>query len=227
MNKLIVLPLLLITFLSHSQEMENNELLTPSYTSLILPDSLLEDVLVGPFYHVDEARAAMEPVDYVDPYIGSIAPLLKTTGTMVQLPHGMMTVTPVTYPKVHDKYLATRIQGFTMAGFLLMASTGSVQTDPAKFASLIDHDFEIARPYYHAVKLETYDINADYTVTRHAAHYRFAFPACSSAHLLIASRNPGALEVTGPYAVTGYDDFGGTRFYFHAEFSEPFVAFST
>ena len=108
-----------------------------------------------------------------------------------------------------------------------MATTGPVQTDPAKFASLFDHDLEIATPYYHAVTLETYDIEADYTVTRHAAHYRFKFPDNARSHLLIASRNPGTIEIAGPAAVTGYDDFGGTRFYFHAEFSKPFAAFST
>jgi putative alpha-1,2-mannosidase len=104
----------------------------------------------------------------------------------------MMAVSPVTDPvKVYDNYMATRVQGFSMAGFLLMASTGSLQTDPAKFASRFDHDFEIATPYYHAVMLETYDINADYTVARHAAHYRFDFPAGDNGHILIASRNPG------------------------------------
>ncbi len=172
-------------------------------------------------------QPAKEPVDYVDPYIGSIAPLLKTTEPLVQLPHGMMAVAPVTDPAVRDKYLAKRILGFPAAGFLLMATTGPVQTDPAKFASLFDHDLEIATPYYHAVTLETYDVEADYTVTRHAAHYRFKFPKNARSHLLIASRNPGTIEIAGPAAVTGYDDFGGTRFYFHAEFSKPFAAFST
>jgi predicted alpha-1,2-mannosidase len=168
-----------------------------------------------------------QPVDYVNPYIGSIAPLLKTTDPMVQLPHGMMAVAPATDAKVRDKYLATRIQGFPLAGFLLMATTGQVRTDPSKFASLFDHDHEIATPYYHAVTLETYDIEADCTVARHAAHYRFQFPAGTRGHLLIASRNPGAVEVAGPATVTGHDEFGGTRFYFHAEFSKPFAAFST
>ncbi len=72
---------------------------------------------------------------------------------MVQLPHGMMAVAPVTDPAVRDKYLATRILGFPLAGFLLMATTGPVQTDPAKFASRFDHDLEIATPYYHAVMI--------------------------------------------------------------------------
>lgn len=96
---------------------------------------------------------------------------------MVQLPYGMMALTPATDPAVRDKYLAQRILGFPAAGFLLMAATGELETDPAKFASLFDHDLETATPYYHAVTLQSYGIQAEYTVARRAAHYRFTFPA--------------------------------------------------
>lgn len=168
-----------------------------------------------------------DPVDYVNTHIGGIAPLLKTTQPMVQLPYGMMALTPATDNATRDNYLARRILGFPIAGSLLMVTAGAVETDPARFASGFDHDLETATPYYHAVTLESYDIEAEYTVSRHAAHYRFTFPASAAGHLLIASRNPASIEVAGRVAVSGFDDLGGTRFYFYAEFSKPFAAFGT
>src|SRR5208283_980676 len=83
-----------------------------------------------------------QPVDYVDPHIGSISYLLKSVPPTVQLPFGMMRLAPVTSPGISDSYLAEKIYGFPVNGAVLMPTMGPVETDPAKIASLYDHDFE-------------------------------------------------------------------------------------
>ena len=95
-----------------------------------------------------------QPIDYVDPHIGGISYLLKSEPPTVQLPFGMMRLAPMTSPGISDSYLAEKIYGFPVDGALLMPTTGSVETDPAKNASRYDHDFETATPYYYAVMLE-------------------------------------------------------------------------
>ena len=48
-------------------------------------------------------------VDYVNPYIGSIGHLLKSTTPDVQLPRGMIRLTQQTTPGIRDTYLADKI----------------------------------------------------------------------------------------------------------------------
>ena len=55
-----------------------------------------------------------EPVDYVDPYIGSIGHLLTATTPDVQLPRGMVRLIPGTTPGIRDVYLADKIYSFSV-----------------------------------------------------------------------------------------------------------------
>ena len=70
-----------------------------------------------------------QPVDYVDPHIGSISHLLKSEPPTVQLPFGMMRLAPVTSPGISDSYLAQKIYGFPVDGAVLMPTTGPVETN--------------------------------------------------------------------------------------------------
>jgi predicted alpha-1,2-mannosidase len=181
------------------------------------------------------AQAVKEPVDYVNPNIGTIAHLLRSIEPIVQLPHGVVRLGPVTTPGIKDEYLADKIYGFPVAyiknhmvaGPMLMATTGPTETDPGKYASLFDHDLETVSPYHYAVTLETYDILAEYTVTPRAAYYRFTFPADDTSHVLISMRDSAAFEVLSPTVVAGYEESSGARYYFHAEWSKPFPSYCT
>ena len=82
-----------------------------------------------------------QPVDYVDPHIGSISYLLKSDPPTVQLPFGMMRLALLTSPGISDSYLAEKIFGFPVDGPVLMPSTGPVETDPAKNASRLRSRF--------------------------------------------------------------------------------------
>jgi predicted alpha-1,2-mannosidase len=173
-----------------------------------------------------------EPVDYVNPNIGTIGHLLTATVPYVQYPHGMARLAPVTTPGIQDRYLADKIFGFPAGPATLMAYTGDLSTDPARQASRYDHDFEIATPYWYKVRLDDSDIQAGFTASELAAYYRFEFPAAPHAHLALSLRS-GAIEVAGPDAVSGSGNSaragadGGVPYFFYAEFSRPLAGYRT
>jgi len=168
------------------------------------------------------AQQKKDPVDYVDPNIGGIGQLLQATAPTVTLPYAMMRVAPIATPGITDRYLADKIYGFPSGGgVVLMPTTGAAETDPAKCASLYDHDLETATPYYYAVTLEKYNLEAEYTVSERAVYYRFTFPGDSAAHVLFSVRGDSDLKLEGATGISGYSAAGGGRTYFYAEFSQP------
>ncbi len=173
-----------------------------------------------------------EPVDYVNPNIGTIGHLLTATVPYVQYPHGMARVAPASTPGIQDRYLADKIFGFPAGPATLMAYTGDFSSDSAKSASHYDHDFEIATPYWYRVRLDDSNIAAEFTVTQLAAYYRFEFPATPHAHLGLSLTN-GDIEVAGPNAVSGSGNSApnegtdGVQYFFYTEFSKPVGGYRT
>lgn len=173
-----------------------------------------------------------EPVDCVNPNIGTIGHLLTATVPYVQYPHGMARIAPVTTPGMQDRYLADKIFGFPAGPATLMAYTGDLSYDPVKMASHYDHDFETATPYWYKVRLDDSDIIAEATATPLVAFYRFTFPAAPHGHVALNIRN-GEIEVVEPNAVSGMGTSGraegtsGVHYYFYAEFSKPVAGYRT
>jgi predicted alpha-1,2-mannosidase len=164
----------------------------------------------------------------VDPNIGGIGQLLQATAPTVTLPYGMMRAAPITTPGITDRYLADKIYGFPSGGgVVLMPTTGPAETDPARGASLYDHDLETATPYYYAATLETYNIEAEYTVSERAIYYRFRFPGNTASHILFSLRGDSEMNLLGTTALSGFSVSGGGRLYFYAEFSEPIASSKT
>ena len=165
-----------------------------------------------------------EPVDHVDPYIGTIAMTLQTTSPIVQLPHGMAMITPAFNPGIYDKYLADRIYSFPVGRSWIMANSGEMEVARTEIASMFDHDFETMTPYYARILLEDDAIWTEYTVTDHALFYRFTFPAAEQAQILIGNNN--GVEIVDEHTIRGVED-RGLKVWFHAEFSEPFKVSGT
>ena len=84
--------------------------------------------------------------------------------------------------------------GSRWIGVVLMPTTGPVETDPGRIASLYDHDFETSTPYYYSVKLEKTGTQVEFTVTERATHFRFAFPKTSERHVVVRSDRRGNAE---------------------------------
>jgi len=181
--------------------------------------------------------AGQEPVDYVNPNIGTIGHLLTATTPDVQLPHGMIRLIPTTTPGIRDVYLADKIYSFSAislsndfskgeGAFSIMATTGKINTDRTVNASYFDHDLEKTTPYYYSVLLEDYDIEAEYTVTSHSAFYRFTFPGSKNSNLLITLLHNAELKVLNDTIMEGFQSYPqigdpDRKMYFHCEFNKP------
>lgn len=178
-------------------------------------------------------------VDNVNPYIGSIGHLLKSTTPDVQLPRGMIRLTQRTTPGIRDTYLADKIYAFSansmsndysVRAFNIMASTGSINVDPDDNASRFDHDLEKATPFYYSVLLEDYDIEAEYTATQHSAFYRFTFPQSENSNILIGLLQNAALKMVSSDEIEGYQisrkgNDTPRKIYFYSKFSKPIPSF--
>lgn len=168
-------------------------------------------------------------LEYVNPDIGGIGHLLKATYPTVYRPHGMVGVHPQFDPAVSDRYLADHIHGFpvpvhlhrNLTSPLLMPVTGSPAPAIEDCASFFDHDFEMTAPHYYRVLLERYDVEAEFTVTRHAVVYRFSFPDDQSPCLLLATQN-ATLVSTDETTIEGHQELtGGVTGYFSIRFDRP------
>ena len=155
-------------------------------------------VLIGKIVFFDFTYGAFgqEPVDYVNPNIGSIGHLLTATTPDVQLPRGMIRLVPATTPGIRDNFLADKIYSFStislpsdfsrgISAFSLMATTGKLKADPNGNASWFDHDSEKATPYCYSVLLEDYNIEVECTATQRSSLYRFTFPEEANSNLYL------------------------------------------
>ena len=167
---------------------------------------------------------------YVDPNIGSIAPLLTTLVPTVHRPHSMVRVFPVTKPELNDRYLSDKIYGFALnmpayrMGYVteLMPTSGKFNLDRNENDSSYDHDLEDVHPWYHRVSLEDSQIDADWTTTERAVIYRFKFSSKDSCHIIFRSGRKAFFKVVGNNIIDGWEEFEKTRQYFYAEFNQPF-----
>jgi predicted alpha-1,2-mannosidase len=167
---------------------------------------------------------AWEPVDYVNPNIGTLSWKTWSTSPTVQLPHGMMEVDPRTTPGIGDKYLADKIFCFSSGAFSIMATEGELRLAPAENASAYDHDLEVATPYFYAVLLEDSEIEAAYTVSERAACFRFAFPEAERANLLVYLAGEAEAEFLENGCLAGCQVFRRVKTYFYIAFDQPFHA---
>lgn len=156
-----------------------------------------------------------EPVDYVDPIMGtSNSRWMLFPG--VSMPFGMVKLSPDNQRrgwKAGYEYNIDNIAGFshihswTMAGLLMMPATGPLHVKPGPeddpdrgYRSRFSHANEGASPGYYSVLLDDYDIKAELTSTTRAGFQRYTFPESDSARILFD------LQIPSEYS---YELFGG------------------
>lgn len=181
---------------------------------------------------VSSGATVPDPLDHVDPMIGSVAPGFTNPGPV--LPHGMVGLGPDTEgPLNYGGYFVnnTVITGFShthmSAGVYhggnlpVLPITGEFtpgdlsdelawpQPVPA-YASPFDHVTEVAEPGYYAATLTRYGIRAELTATERAGLHRYTFaPGTTDAKVVIdLSRSlrgydPASLTVVDDRTVTG------------------------
>ena len=160
----------------------------------------------GVLVSCSDLPAGPQPVDWVDPYIGTDYHGHVFLGASV--PYGAVQLGPTNFVKGWDwcsgyHYSDSIVTGFShthlsgtgigdLGDVLLMPYTGSVKVLPGRqedistgYASLYSHDQESARPGYYQVKLLKYGINAELTASERVGFHRYTFPANDTARIII------------------------------------------
>ena len=173
-----------------------------------------------------------DPVDAVDPFIGSGGHGHVFVGASV--PFGAVQLGPENFYKGWDwcsgyNYGDSMLIGFAhthlngtgigdLGDILLMPYTGEIKTDKgvetkpgSGYASHYSHAAETARPGYYAVKLDDYDIRVELTASERVGFHRYHFPAGKAAHVIIDLKEgindqstDTWLRQVDPYTFEGY-----------------------
>ena len=155
----------------------------------------------------DQQQITKQPVDYVDPMIGT--DFFGHTFPGATLPFAMVQLSPDndtegwTYSSGYS-YQDNTIMGFshthlsgtgyTGCGDVLMMPTignrlqvvPGTKEDPDKgYRSRFDHADEVAAPGYYSVLLKDYNIMAELTATKRVGMHRYTFPKAKKSNIII------------------------------------------
>ena len=194
------------------------------------------------------ARAISDPVQYVNPLVGSHSTGGLSTGNTypaIALPWGMNFWTPQTGNMGNGwcyTYDAEKIRGFKQTHqpspwmndygtFNIMPECGQDYIfNEDKRASWFSHKAEVSKPHYYKVYLADYDIVTEVAPTSRAAHFRFTYPAGKS-YLVVDAFDRGSYVkiIPGENKIVGYTtrNSGGVpknfKNYFVLQFDRPFT----
>ncbi len=194
------------------------------------------------------ATEAFDPVQYVNPLIGTQSSFELSTGNTypaIARPWGMNFWTPQT-GKMGDGwqyvYTANKIRGFKQTHqpspwindygqFAIMPVVGAPEFDQDKRASWFSHKGEIAKAYYYKVYLAEHDVVTEFTPTDRAALFRFTFPENDHSYVVVDAMDKGSYIKIIPEEnkIMGYTtkNSGGVpdnfKNYFIIEFDKPFT----
>lgn len=170
-------------------------------------------VLVSVAALAHAAAPKAQPVDYVNPYMGSISHLLQPALPTVHVPYGMMRV----YPQ-RGSYVDTRINGLPVLCVNhrenCCFNISATQSQQLHHVIGTDWDNETVKPYYYSVDIDGQRVQAEYAPAEHSAIYRFTFRENAPGYVVI---NGNEMTVNGS-EVTGYQNtWGNVRIYFVAQ----------
>ncbi len=162
-------------------------------------------------------KEIMQPVDYVNPYMGTISHILVPTFPTVHLPHSMMRAIPQRREAKEVTITGLPVIQASHRGASAF-SISPYQGDKAGLRPVIEYtyDHEQVTPYSYRTYLDEYDIQADLAVSHQSAAYRISFQNKETAFLVITSGR-GSLGWDGE-AISGYQSIGGgTSVYLYLE----------
>jgi predicted alpha-1,2-mannosidase len=156
------------------------------------------------------AKNRKQPVDWVDPFIGTTNPGLRwMLFPGPAMPFGMVKLSPdnrgdgggYNY-RIGTLLGFSHIHSWTMSGLLMMPTTGPLKVvqgpdsgSPESFRSHFRHETEIASPGYYAVTLDDYKIRAEMTTTTRAGFERYTFPKAEQARVMLVLDVPGETKM--------------------------------
>ncbi len=189
----------------------------------------------------------MEPVDYVNPLIGTLDAGNVIPGAL--RPHAMVKLSPDMSgsPLSGYEYADSNIVGFShthlqgtgggaYGQILVYPLIGKLEKiTRGKCFSSFSHVNETAKVGYYSVLLDESNIKAELAATAHAGIHRYTFPKSDEAYLLLdightlSSANfctDGNIKIIDNNTLKGFGYYG-FPVYFYAKFSKPFSAFGT
>jgi len=197
---------------------------------------------------------AQKPVNYVNPFIDTGAPRLRWVYfASASRPFGMVSLSPDTWPQgtwgagyLYDSLhirCFSHVHAWQMSGIPVMPTTGKFKghLGMEQYKSSFSHQGEEAKPGYHKVILEDYDIRVELTSTSRVGFHRYTFPSSSRSAILFdlgAPLGPGAVDScyavrVNDHEIAGFSLMSATRrrpkptyVFFVARFNKPFSSFS-
>lgn len=156
-----------------------------------------------------QGPAVMDPVEYVNPLMGSDSkPSLSNGNTYpaIGVPWGMNYWIPQTGTMGHGwayQYAADKIRGFKQTHqpspwmndygqFSIMPVTGHLRFRQDERSSWFSHKAEVSKPYYYSVYLADHDVTTEITTTERAAQFRITYPSSDSSFLVVDGFNRGS-----------------------------------
>ena len=174
------------------------------------------------------SQKELSPVDFVNPNIGGMPPLLQPTVPLVNLPNSMMRI-----HRIPGNYQAEKINGFPFllvghrngtAGLLIPVS-GPLSADKRSWASYYDHDYEICKPYYYSVWLEDPDVNLELTVGEKTSFYRVGWNRDEPKHIILGLTSQGEIKASENNTVEGYEVYSdNVKVYFCLKTEKNFAS---
>lgn len=190
----------------------------------------------------------LDPVDYVNPLVGTLSKVSLSTGNTypaIALPWGMNFWMPQT-GKMGDGwayvYTADKLRGFKQTHqpspwindygqFAIMPITGKPVFNEDERASWFSHKAEVAKPYYYRVYLADHDVVTELTPTERAVMFRFTFPETDQSYVVIDALDRGSSVkiIPSENKIIGYTtrNSGGVpdnfKNYFVIKFDKPFT----
>lgn len=189
-----------------------------------------------------------DPVDYVNPLVGTLSKISLSTGNTypaIALPWGMNFWMPQT-GKMGDGwayvYTADKLRGFKQTHqpspwindygqFAIMPITGKPVFNEDERASWFSHKAEVAKPYYYRVYLADHDVVTELTPTERAVMFRFTFPETDQSYVVVDALDRGSSVkiIPSENKIIGYTtrNSGGVpdnfKNYFVIKFDKPFT----
>lgn len=189
-----------------------------------------------------------DPVDYVNPLVGTLSKVSLSTGNTypaIALPWGMNFWMPQT-GKMGDGwayvYTADKLRGFKQTHqpspwindygqFAIMPITGKPIFNEDERASWFSHKAEVAKPYYYRVYLADHDVVTELTPTERAVMFRFTFPETDQSYVVVDALDRGSSVkiISSENKIIGYTtrNSGGVpdnfKNYFVIKFDKPFT----
>lgn len=163
-------------------------------------------------------------LNYIDPTIGNVAPLLNSNRPVVHLPNQMIRVFPTRQDYLDDQITAFPLTALNIITpqvvFAVKPSTGNLSDTCWNRRMTYEYDFEINQPWYSSTYLFEDDVTVEFTPGKKTGIYRFTFPEGIKKNLLLTH-----YYENGQYNIDKNNEVTGTEFVIDAHHQQKGIVY--